>query len=215
MHYVRPLPAYLVERYHGWKATVFESNRFVFGELAAKGQQPRVMIVSCCDSRLHVTSIFGADLGELFIHRNIANLIPQYEPDGLHHGTSAAVEYGVRTLKVQHLIVLGHSGCGGVEGCYNMCAGHAPDLNEKSSFVGRWLDIMRPAYDGLPAGDDASRKQALEKASILVSLQNLMTFPFIRSAVLDGSISLHGLWKDIGEGLLETYDPADDCFVPL
>ncbi|ARU02186.1 carbonic anhydrase [Yoonia vestfoldensis] len=215
MHYVRPLPAYLVERYHGWKATVFESNRFVFGELAAKGQQPRVMIVSCCDSRLHVTSIFGADLGELFIHRNIANLIPQYEPDGLHHGTSAAVEYGVRTLKVQHLIVLGHSGCGGVEGCYNMCAGHAPDLNEKSSFVGRWLDIMRPAYDGLPAGDDSSRKQALEKASILVSLQNLMTFPFIRSAVLDGSISLHGLWKDIGEGLLETYDPTDDCFVPL
>lgn len=215
MHYVRPLPAYLVDRYHGWKATVFESNKTIFGELATQGQQPKVMIVSCCDSRLHVTSIFGADLGELFIHRNIANLIPQYEPDGLHHGTSAAVEYGVRTLKVQHLIVLGHSGCGGVEGCYDMCAGHAPDLNEKTSFVGRWLDIMRPAYDGLPAGDDASRKQALEKASILVSLQNLMTFPFIRNAVLDGSISLHGLWKNIGEGLLETYDPIDDCFVPV
>ena len=215
MHYVHPLPAYLVDRYNGWKATVFENNKATYGELAAQGQQPRVMIVSCCDSRVQATSIFGADLGELFIHRNIANLIPQYEPDGLHHGTSAAVEYGVCTLKVQHLIVLGHSGCGGVKGCYDMCAGHAPDLNEKTSFVGRWLAIMRPAYDGLPAGDDASRKQALEKASILVSLQNLMTFPFIRNAVLDNSISLHGLWKNIGEGLLEIYDPIDDCFVPL
>ncbi|WP_019953524.1 carbonic anhydrase [Yoonia vestfoldensis] len=215
MQYVRPLPAYLVKRYHGWKSTVFEANKAVFGELATQGQRPRIMVVSCCDSRLHVTSMFGADLGELFIHRNIANLIPHYEPDGLHHGTSAAVEYGVRTLKVEHLIVLGHSGCGGVEGCYNMCAGHAPELNEQTSFVGRWLDIMRPAYHALPAGDDASRKTALEKASILVSLQNLMTFPFIRVAVLDGSITLHGLWKNIGEGRLETYDPDRDLFVPL
>ncbi len=215
MQYARPLPAYLTARFHTWKSTVFEDNKTVFGDLAAQGQRPRIMVVSCCDSRLHVTSMFGADLGELFIHRNIANLIPQYEPDGLHHGTSAAVEYGVRTLKVAHLIVLGHSGCGGVEGCYNMCAGHAPELEEQTSFVGRWLDIMRPAYRSLPAGDDASRKTALEKSSILVSLQNLMTFPFIRSAVEDGSVTLHGVWKNIGEGRLETYDPDHGRFVPL
>jgi carbonic anhydrase len=110
---------------------------------------------------------------------------------------------------------MGHSGCGGVEGCYNMCAGHAPELNEQTSFVGRWLDIMRPAYKGLPAGDDASRKTALEKASILVSLQNLMTFPFIQSAVDDGSVTLHGVWKNIGEGRLETYDADRALFVPL
>lgn len=215
MQYARPLPAYLIARFHNWKSTIFEDNKAVFGDLAAQGQRPRIMVVSCCDSRLHVTSMFGADLGELFIHRNIANLIPQYEPDGLHHGTSAAVEYGVRTLKVEHLIVLGHSGCGGVEGCYNMCAGHAPELEEQTSFVGRWLDIMRPAYQDLPAGDDASRKTALEKAAILVSLQNLMTFPFIRSAVEDGSVSLHGVWKNIGEGRLETYDADHALFVPL
>jgi carbonic anhydrase len=215
MQYARPLPAHLVQRYHRWKATVFEDYRTVFGELAMQGQRPRIMVVSCCDSRLHVTSIFGADPGELFIHRNIANLIPAYEPDRLHHGTSAAVEYAVRTLRVEHLIVLGHSGCGGVEGCYNMCAGHAPELDEQTSFVGRWLDILRPGYAALPAGDDPTRKRALEKASILISLQNLMTFPFVRSAVLDGSISLHGLWKDIGEGKLETYDPAGNHFVTL
>lgn len=215
MQYARPLPAHLIARFHTWKSTVFEDNKAVFGDLAAKGQRPRIMVVSCCDSRLHVTSMFGADLGELFIHRNIANLIPQYEPDGLHHGTSAAVEYGVRTLKVDHLIVLGHSGCGGVEGCYNMCAGHAPELEEQTSFVGRWLDIMRPAYQDLPAGDDASRKTALEKAAILVSLQNLVTFPFIRHAVEDGSVSLHGVWKNIGEGRLETYDADRALFVPL
>ena len=213
MDYARPLPAYLVARYNAWKTTVFEDNRVIFGDLAAHGQKPRIMVVSCCDSRLHVTSIFGADVGELFVHRNIANLVPKYEPDGLHHGTSAAVEYGVRALKVAHLIVLGHSGCGGVDGCYNMCSGHAPDLEEKTSFVGRWLDIMRPGFDTLPEGDDASRKRAIEKAAILISLRNLLTFPFVRSAVEDGAISLHGLWKNIGEGRLEAYDPATDLFV--
>lgn len=215
MQNARPLPAYLIGRYHTWKSTVFETNKLVYGDLASKGQNPRIMVVSCCDSRLHVSSIFGADVGELFIHRNIANLIPAYEPDGRHHGTSAAVEYAVQALKVDHLIVLGHSGCGGVEGCYNMCAGHAPDLEEQTSFIGRWLDIMRPAYDDLPDGDDATRKTALEKAAILVSLGNLMTFPFVRAAVEDGSMTLHGLWKNIGEGRLEAYDPTTNLFGAL
>ncbi|MBR2655396.1 carbonic anhydrase [Yoonia sp.] len=215
MQYARPLPAYLVERYALWKSTTFETNRLTYHDLATHGQHPRIMVVSCCDSRLQVTSIFAADVGELFIHRNIANLIPQYEPDGRHHGTSAAVEYAVKSLKVAHIVVLGHSGCGGVEGCYNMCSGCAPELDEQTSFVGRWLDIMRPGFDTLPPGDDASRKRALEKSSILISLENLMTFPFVRSAVVDGSLSLHGLWKNIGEGSLESYNPATDLFESL
>ncbi|MFN3662136.1 carbonic anhydrase [Yoonia sp.] len=215
MHNARPLPAYLIDRYRTWKSTVFEENRTIYDDLATNGQRPRIMVVSCCDSRLHVSSIFGADVGELFIHRNIANLIPEYEPDGRHHGTSAAVEYAVRALKVEHLIVLGHSGCGGIEGCYNMCAGHAPELEEQTSFIGRWLDIIRPGYETLPEGDDATRKTALEKAAILISIRNLMTFPFVRSAVEDGSISLHGLWKNIGDGSLEHYDPATNLFVSV
>ena len=116
MEFARPLPGFLVQRYHGWKATTFNENKAWFRRLADEGQRPRTMVISCCDSRLHVTSIFGAEQGEFFIHRNIANLVPPYEPDGNQHGTSAAVEYAVNVLKIANLIVLGHSQCGGVQG---------------------------------------------------------------------------------------------------
>lgn len=173
------------------------------------------MVISCCDSRVHVTSIFGADQGEFFIHRNVANLVPPYAPDTDHHGTSAAVEYAVTTLKVSHLIVLGHSGCGGVQGCYDMCSGAAPELNEESSFVGRWMDILRPGYDRLPSGETATRVRALEKEAVLVSLENLLSFPFVTDAVENGSLTLHGLWNDIGEGGLEAYDSDIKDFVVI
>ncbi len=173
------------------------------------------MIVACCDSRVHVASIFGADSGEFFIHRNIANLIPPFTPDGDHHGTSAAVEYAVRSLRVAHLIVLGHSQCGGVRGCYDMCEGRAPELVEATSFIGRWMDILRPGYETLLPGEEAERIQALEKAAVMVSLANLMTFPFVKAAVDDGRLTLHGLWHDIGEGTLEAWDEARRDFVPL
>ena len=137
MVYVKPLPNYLIQRYHGWKATTFEDNHAWYRRLASEGQRPRAMVISCCDSRVHVTAIFGAEQGEFFIHRNIANLVPAYLPDGEPHGTSAAVEYAVTALKVSHIIVLGHSSCGGVRGCHDMCTGHAPDLEKSSSFVGR------------------------------------------------------------------------------
>lgn len=173
------------------------------------------MVVSCCDSRVHVTSIFGADQGEFFIHRNVANLVPPYAPDSDHHGTSAAVEYAVRTLRVAHLIVLGHSGCGGVQGCYDMCSGAAPELNETTSFVGRWMDILRPGYDRLPNGDQDTRVRALEKEAVLVSLENLMSFPFVAQAVEDGDLTLHGLWNDIGNGGLEAYDSDTSTFTQI
>ncbi len=172
------------------------------------------MVISCCDSRVHVTSIFGADQGEFFIHRNIANLVPPYAPDGDHHGTSAAIEYAVTALKVAHLIVLGHSQCGGVQGCIDMCKGQAPQLEAKESFVGRWMDILKPKYD-LVADVEDSVEQArqFERQAVVASLENLMTFPFVSSAVQDGSLSLHGLWTDIGEGGLQSYDPQEKKFV--
>jgi len=215
MKVARPLPEYLIRRYLGWKATTYAENRSWYRRLADGGQHPRAMVISCCDSRVHVTAIFGADQGEFFIHRNIANLVPPYNPDGEYHGTSAAVEYAVTTLKVAHLIVLGHSGCGGVQACYDMCSGHAPELEESTSFVGRWMDILRPGFDRLPPGDKAARMQALEKASVVVSLDNLMTFPFIRSAVAGELMTLHGLWNDIGAGGLEVYDDETRLFTAL
>jgi len=212
MKFAKPLPEYLVRRYAGWKATTYTENQAWYRRLADEGQRPRAMVISCCDSRVHVTSIFGADQGEFFIHRNIANLVPSYEPDGAQHGTSAAVEYAVTALKVAHLIVLGHSGCGGVQGCYDMCSGDAPDLDKDSSFIGRWMDILRPGFERLPEGDRDVRQRALEKEAVLVSLENLMTFPFVKQAVEDGGLSLHGLWNDIGEGTLEAFDPEDGHF---
>ena len=216
MHRAKPLPAYLVQRFHGWKATTFTDNKSWYKRLADEGQRPRAMIISCCDSRVHVTAIFGADQGEFFIHRNIANLVPPYEPDGNQHGTSAAVEYAVTALKVAHIIIVGHSNCGGVRGCLDMCSGDAPELEEKSSFVGRWMDLLRPGYDMVKdITDESERVRALEKQAILVSLSNLMTFPFVKNAVESGDLTLHGLWNDIGDGGLEQYVPAKDTFEPI
>jgi len=216
MQFAKPLPSYLVQRYHGWKATTYSENQAWYRRLANEGQRPRAMVISCCDSRVHVTSIFGADQGEFFIHRNIANLVPPYEPDGERHGTSAAIEYAVTALKVAHLIVLGHSQCGGVQGCIDMCKGNAPQLEAKESFVGRWMDILKPKFE-LVADVDDSTEQArqFERQAVVASLENLMTFPFVDSAVKSGELSIHGLWTDIGEGGLEFYDPKEKKFAPV
>lgn len=213
MKLAKPLPNYLLKRYHGWHATTFTENKPWYRRLAAEGQRPRAMVISCCDSRVHVTSIFGADSGEFFIHRNIANLVPPYAPDGDRHGTSATVEYAVNVLKVAHLIVLGHSSCGGVQGCLDMCSGKAPELEEKTSFVGRWMDILRPGYAEVEHIEDkAEQVRQLEKKAVVISLENLMSFPFIADAAADGSLTLHGLWTDIGEGTLEYYVPETGEF---
>ncbi len=212
----KPLPAYLVQRFQGWKATTYDENKAWYRRLADEGQRPRAMIISCCDSRVHVTSIFGADQGEFFIHRNIANLVPKYEPDGEAHGTSAAVEYAVNALKVPHIVVIGHSNCGGVKGCHDMCSGNAPELEEKTSFVGRWMDILRPGYEQVAHIEDiAERTTALEKQAVIVSLENLMTFPYVADGIAEGRLTIHGLWNDIGAGDLACFDPQTGAFLPI
>jgi len=216
MDRARPLPDYLVQRYHGWKATRYEENRAWYRHLAQHGQHPRAMVISCCDSRVHVTSIFGADQGEFFLHRNIASLVPPCQPDGGQHATSAAVEFAVSALRVAHLIIIGHADCGGVKGCDAMCSGRAPEMEEKSSFVGRWMDVLRPGYERVKdIADPAARTAALERQAVLVSLENLMTFPFVRDALEAGTLTLHGLWHDTGEGLVEQFDAATGQFVAI
>ena len=216
MEQSRVLPSYLINRFQGWRATTYVENKAWYRRLASGGQHPRAMVISCCDSRVSATAIFGADdgEGEFFIHRNVANLVPPYNPDGERHGTSAAVEYAVTSLGVAHIIVLGHSNCGGVKSCHDMCCGLAPELEEKTSFVGRWMDILRPGYDRIATLPADQRIPALERQAILVSLENLMTFPFVRVAVADDRLSLHGLWNNTGEGELEQYDPAKG-FIPV
>ena len=220
----RPLPPLLARRYRGWKATEYEDNKGWYIRLAEDGQHPRAMVISCCDSRVHASSIFGADSGELFIHRNIANLVPPFAPNGDYHGTSAAVEYAVNSLKVAHILVLGHSQCGGIQSCMELCEGRSIQLQEKSSFVGQWLSILKPGYDrirdkiNIPAGsfeDPAHNLKVLEEESVIISLENLLSFPFVAEAVQAGSTSLHGLWHDIGTGTLFYYDAQQKVFLPV
>ncbi len=216
MDQIRPLPAFLTKRYQGWKATGFSENRAWYRKLVDEGQRPRGMIISCCDSRVNMSSIFEADAGEFFIHRNIANLVPPYEPDGNRHGTSAAIEFAVAALQVPHLIVVGHSNCGGVAGCHAMCSGTAPELEDSSSFVGRWIDILKPGYDRIDKeAPEQEQLHALEKQAVIVSLENLLTFPFITEACEKQDLSLHGLWMDIAEGALWQFDGSGKNFVPV
>jgi carbonic anhydrase len=202
-----PLPGYLIDRYRLWHAQRFAENRAWYARLAVEGQRPRAMMVSCCDSRLNVVELFGAEPGDLFVVRNVANLIPPYSPDHQHHGTSAALEYAVNALKVAHIVVVGHSNCGGVRVCHDMCAGLAPGMEQATSFVGRWMDILRPGYDRVAArlNDAEARKAALEHEAVLTSLRNLHTFPFVTEAVAKGVLTLHGAFVEIGTGTLKVY----------
>lgn len=203
---VKPLPGFLIHRYNDWKSNSYSQNKNWYKKISEEDQRPKAMVISCCDSRVHVTAIFGAEQGEFFIHRNIANLIPPFSPNGDYHGTSAAIEYAVTSLQISKIIVLGHSNCGGVNGCHDMCAGKAPELEKESSFIGRWMDILRPGYEKVKhILDEEERKEALGKEAVLISLKNLQTFPFIQDAIRKDKLNLYGLWTHIGQGDLEHF----------
>lgn len=214
---VRPIPNYMVERFRAWRSNKFTDSKAWYARLMSEGQRPRAMLISCCDSRLDTVSMFGAEPGDLFVVRNVANLVPPHAPDQDHHGTSAAVEYAVTALKVAHIVVVGHSSCGGVQACHDMCSGAAPELDETTSYVGRWMDILRPGYERVKEKhwdrEDALRE--LEHEAVRTSLANLATFPFVSQALDAGVLTLHGAWIDIGEGEMHSLDEEKGGFVKL
>ena len=216
MHHASPLPENLVARYRAWQQRRGPEELARYAAQAS-GQDPKAMIITCCDSRVLISEIFGNEPGDFFIHRNIANLVPPHAPDGLSHGTSAAVEFAVIALGIRNLVVMGHQNCGGVRGCHDMLAGHAPQLDTPTSYVGTWLRLLKPGYEALSGRglDYEARITELEKEAVLVSLANLMTFPFVRAAVEAGHLQLHGVWKDIRDGGLEVLDPETGTFHPL
>lgn len=215
--HAKALPKYLIDRYRSWKALRFEENKAWYNRLAADGQRPRAMVVSCCDSRMDVVGIFGAEPGDLFVVRNVANIIPAYTRDHAHHGTSAAVEYAIKVLKVTNIVIIGHSMCGGVAACHDMCAGEAPELMEEDSIIGRWVELLRPAFERV-ASLELSRKEKiaqLEHEGVIHSLGNLVTFPCVKEALENGETAIHGAWIDIATGVIEVYDPATGDFAPI
>ncbi|MEM9715279.1 MAG: carbonic anhydrase [Pseudomonadota bacterium] len=206
------LPEHMLTRYEDWHRADYQSQQELLADLVDNGQHPEAMLISCCDSRMNVTSIFKADPGDFFVHRNIANLVPPYAPGMNNHGTSAAIEYAVTVLEVSRIIVMGHSQCGGVKGCHDMCSGNAPELENRSSFVGHWLEVLRPAFDRVAASNTDHPVEALEQEGIRVSIENLMTFPFVSERVNASQLELHGLWHDIRSGRLEALDPQSGAF---
>ncbi|GLQ35429.1 carbonic anhydrase [Amylibacter marinus] len=214
---VSTLPQNLITQYQDWRQNQFANSQEKFARLATEGQEPQAIVISCCDSRVLATTMFGADIGDFFMHRNIANLVPPYDTSGQHHGTASALEYAICALKVSSVIIMGHTKCGGVKGCHDMCSGKAPELEDNTSFVGRWIEILRPAYERVIAkgGSDADQVSALEREGIITSLDNLMSYPFVASRVEAGELAIHGAILDIHDGTIQQYNPATETFEML
>ncbi len=204
------LPEFLVTRYRNWKSTFYAQSSNKFKKLANLGQNPNTMIISCCDSRVHATSIFGAQEGDFFMHRNIANLVPPFSQDSENYGTLSTVEYAVKELKVLHIVILGHTGCGGIKASYNF---HNSKENSNYVFINKWLNILKPAFKNIPKNISKEKQiQYLEEESIKNSVLNLLSFPDIKIKVENKNLSIHGLIHDIGSGDLKYLNSNTDKF---
>ena len=188
---------------------VREKDRY--RELAAVGQSPTTMIIACCDSRAAPEMIFDAGPGELFVLRNVANLVPTYQPDGGQHGTSAGIEFAVKALEIANIVIMGHGRCGGIK------AALAPDQSplDDGDFIGKWMSML----GGLPeqVGQNelmtaTERQTALERISIRNSIQNLRTFPYVAALEAEGKLAVHGAWFDISTGELWIMDAETGDF---
>lgn len=206
-------PESLVDGYKSFLGEAFSRERRRYEALAETGQSPEVLVIGCCDSRVSPEVIFDARPGELFVVRNVANIVPPYETSGQFHGTSAALEFAVEALKVRHIVVLGHARCGGIR---SFAEKRAP--LSSGDFIGKWMSIIAPAADTLedpgetPSPDYVTR---LELAAIEQSLANLMTFGSVRRRVAAGELHLHGAYFGIATGLLLVRDPESKAFAPL
>jgi len=206
----------LVEGYRKFRVDSFLPQRDVFETLAQYGQQPRTMVVGCCDSRVDPTSLFSAGPGDLFIVRNVANLVPPYEPQGDFHGTSAAIDFAVNSLGVEDIVVLGHAGCGGIKAYLDGL--HDPDRGG-GIFIHKWMSLLKAARGTVLANNPGrapeSLQRELELAGVVSSLGNLMSFAFIADRVAAGSLDIHGAYFDIASGDLHTYDRRAQRFESL
>jgi carbonic anhydrase len=210
---MKQFPQRLIEGYEAFRAGHEGSQAARYRMLAERGQNPTIMMIGCCDSRVPPEVIFGAGPGEIFVARNVANLVPPYSPDHAFHGTSAALEFGVIALGVQHLVIMGHGRCGGIRAALEDSAPLST-----GDFIGSWMTIAaEPAAAVLADATltPAQRQRALELAVVQLSVRNLMTFPWIASRVASGALQLHGAWFDVGEGLLHVLDHETGLFAPV
>jgi carbonic anhydrase len=195
------LPDALLAGYRNFMSGRYVAESSRYRELAREGQTPETMVIACCDSRAAPEAIFDARPGELFVVRNVANLVPPYAPDGEYHATSAALEFAVQSLKVRNIVVMGHGRCGGIRAALD------PDAAPLSpgDFIGKWMSLIAPAAETVSASTlmtATERQTALERISIRYSIANLRTFPCVSILEGKGRLSLHGAWFDISTGEL-------------
>jgi carbonic anhydrase len=179
----------------------FARERERYRELAETGQKPDTLVIACCDSRVAPETIFNTGPGQIFVVRNVANVVPPYKPDGEYHSTSAALEFAVQSLKVKYIIVLGHGRCGGIQAALDP---NAEPLSP-GDFIGKWMELLGPAAEAINDNQwmtNAERQTALERISIRHSIENLRTFPCVHILEGRGKLHLHGMWFDISSGEL-------------
>ena len=203
----------LIDGFTDFRNDFFGQDKAFFKRLIRRGQHPKIMIISCSDSRVDPAILFGTRPGELFVIRNVANLVPPYQPDDQYHGISAAIEFGVRDLGVEDIVILGHAYCGGVNALCEHARGEAAEDRE---FITPWIKIALPALDELRGSDPKFENiKAVEQHSIMNSLNNLRTFPWLAEREKQGSLALHGWWFDMDSGALWCHSPPDRSFTQM
>jgi carbonic anhydrase len=197
-------PQHLIDGYRTFTSQRLPTEQTRYRELSERGQSPAVMLIGCSDSRVSPEVIFDAGPGELFVVRNVANLVPTFQPDENAHGVSAALEYAVQVLKIKHIVVMGHAQCGGIKAFIDDSAPLSP-----GDFIGKWMAMFIKPGERVSQRAHESRQEfttRIEKAAVFRSLENLMTFPFVRNAVERGVMSLHGAYFGVAEGSLFVLD---------
>ena len=205
-----PFPQHLIDGYRTFTSQRLPTEQSRYRELSERGQSPEVMVIGCCDSRVSPEVIFDAGPGELFVVRNVANLVPVYAPDGGAHGVSAALEYAVRALHVKHIVVLGHAQCGGIRAFIDKIEPLSP-----GDFIGKWMAMFIKPGEVVEQRDHETMQkfvERIEKAAVFRSLENLKTFPFVKTQVASGALNVHGAYFGVAEGSLFVLDQATKEF---
>jgi carbonic anhydrase len=206
-------PAHLLSGYQSFIDGRYAREKERYRQLHDSGQSPRTMVIACCDSRAAPEMIFDAGPGELFVLRNVANLVPPFQPDSGQHGTSAAIEFAVQSLGIKDLVVMGHGRCGGIRAALD------PDAAPLApgDFIGKWMSLLAPVAEQVSSYSFMTpneRQTVLERLSIRNSINNLRTFPYIKALEADGKLTIHGAWFDISTGELWVTDEAGDFMRP-
>lgn len=201
-----PFPKRLLDGYENFRSGRYAEESQRYKRLGEGAQKPTVMIIACCDSRAAPETIFDAGPGEIFVMRNVANLVPSYAPDGKHHATSAAIEFAVIALGVKHVVVMGHGRCGGIRAVVE-----GGDPLSAGDFIGKWMSDVKDVAEAVrhDHNHDHDLQTAVEHASVEHSLANLRTFPWLRMRENKDELTVHGAWFDISLGELHTYDETD------